>query len=189
MNNKMEDDNDKKDHHDNGPTWIKAKFDKFINFTDRLFDIENHRFVVGLNSGIVAAVITTSYTNPALALAARILLPPVCGMTAAKSWEFLITRKLETRELECPACTSIRGFTIAITSASILPVCFGGLVIARRSRGLFTKAEKFTENFSENLVRRPILVAAVLAQGAAGWIMASREFEKNLIQRLFDDNK
>lgn len=188
-NNKQNESQDEKT--DNGSTWVsfKATFHKFMDYTDRIFDIENQRFVVGLNSGIVAAVITSSYRNPVLALRARILLPPVCGITAAKSWQHLITKKLETGELECPACTNIRGLTIAIASASILPLFVGGLVIARRSPGLFTKAEKFTENFSENLIQRPFLMAAVLAQGAAGWIMASREFEKTLIQKLFSIEK
>ena len=170
--------------------WISLQtgFSKFLDYTDKFFDIENHRFVVGLNSGIVAAVITTSYRHPVLALGARVLLPPVCGITAAKSWECLITKKLENKELECSVCTNIRGLTIAIASASILPLCIGGFIIARRSHGLLAKAEKFTGNFSDNLIQRPILVAVVLAQGAVGWIMASREFEQTLIKRLFSDN-
>ena len=171
-------------------TWtsFKAGFSKFIDYTDRLFDIENQRFVVGLNSGIVAAAITTSYRTQRLALVPRVLLPPICGITAAVSWEYLITRKLATKELDCPACTDIRGLTIAVTTAAILPLCIGGLIIARRSRGIFAKAERFTENFSDNLMQRPMLVAAVLAQGGAGWIMANREFEKTLVTELYRDS-
>lgn len=171
-------------------TWtaFKVGFSKVIDYTDRLFDIENQRFVVGLNSAIVAAAITASYRARQLALVPRVLLPPICGITAAVSWEYLITRKLATKELDCPACTDIRGLTIAITTAAILPLCVGGLIIARRSSGLFAKAERFTENFSDNLMQRPILVAAVLAQGGAGWIMANREFEKRLVKELYSDS-
>ena len=173
------------------PKWtiVKSVFSKLVGLTDRLFDIENQRIVLGFNSGLVAAFITTTYGTRLLTLVPRVIVPPICGVTAAMSWQHFITKKLATRELECPACTSIRGFTIAITSAAILPLCFGGLIIARRSSGLLAKAERFTENFSQNFMQSPILVAAVLAQGSAGWIMASREFEKTLVEKLLKNSQ
>ena len=164
---------------------IENRFTEILDYVDRLFDIDNHKFLVGLNSGLVAAVITTSYRNPALALTARIFLPPICGLTAAISWQYFITKRLESRELECPVCAYMRGFILATASASIIPLAVGGLVIARRSRGFLAQAEKFTENFSENFMRRPFLVAAVLAQGGTGYIMASREFEKFLKEHVY----
>ena len=174
---------------DTNSSWdaVKHYFRKIEYYTNIMFDVENQRLVAGLNSSIVAAFITASYRTRVLTLAPRILVPPICGITAAISWDYLITKKLATKELDCPVCTSIRGFTIAITSAAILPLCIGGVVIARRSSGLFAKAERFTENFSDNLLQRPVLVAAVLAQGCAGWIMGSREFEKTFIEKLYRD--
>jgi len=174
---------------DTNSSWdtVKQYFKEFNYYTNRIFDVENQRLVAGLNSGIVAAFITTSYRTRVLTLVPRVLVPPICGIVAAISWDYLITKKLATKELDCPACTSIRGFTIAVTSAAILPLCIGGVLIARRSIGLFAKAERFTENFGENLLQRPILVAAVLLQGCAGWIMGSREFEKTFIEKLYRD--
>lgn len=183
---KSKESHDVVDENDALPTSAKSYLKKFMDWTDTLFDIDNHRFLVGLNSAIVAAAITTSYRNPKLAFAARVFLPPICGVAAVKSWDHLITKKLQNKELECSICAYMRGFGIAVACAAFLPATVGAIIVARGGgRGVITKAEKFTESFSENVLQRPIMVAAVLGVGGIGYIMSSREFERALLHRLF----
>ena len=176
------------DENDASQNSARSYLNKFMDWTDTLFDIDNHRFLVGLNSAIVAAAITTSYRNPKLALAARASLPPICGVTAVESWNHFITKKLQNKELECSICAYMRGFGIAVACAAFLPATVGAMIVARGAgRGVITKAEKFTECFSENVIQRPIMAAAVLGVGGIGYIMASREFERALLHRLFKE--
>eukprot|EP00794_Sanderia_malayensis_P010993 gene10993-12156_t len=162
----------------------KQVFKRLIHWSDKLFNIENHKLVIGLNAGFVSAMITTLYSNPRLGLQARMLVPALCGITGAKTWDNLLTKRIENKDLDCPICANIRGLTIAVLSACVLPVSIGAVIATRRHTGFLIKAERFTESFSDNLIQRPLVVAAVLAQGSLGYIMASREFKTNLLKRL-----
>ncbi len=156
----------------------------FMAWADKLFNIENHKYLIGLNSGILSALMTSLYQNPQPSLRTRLLLPAICGVIGVKAWENLVTERIEKKDLECSVCANIRGLVIAATSACILPATVGAIIYARRHTGVMLRVEKFTENFSDNISQRPVVIAAILAQGAIGYTMASREFEVNLLKRL-----
>ena len=169
---------------------LLAKFKAFNERTDQFFKVENHNFIIGLNSAIVSAIITTFYPTRTVSTLSRIIIPPVCGGIGAFSWRRLVTDSLERGKLDCPVCASSRGMLLALTSAAVIPGAVGAALLTRKANGGVRKVEHFVTNFMgpPNLVQRPLLVAAIFAQGALGYIMGSREFEFHLRKILAEDD-
>lgn len=114
-----------------------------------------------------------------------ILIPVTCGAMAMYSWQYLLTKPLSTRKLQCSVCASIKGTTISIFSGCILPTLALALIGFKR-KPLNLGNKKAVSHFLEVLSQpyngkdKSYILGLWALQGTIGIGLANWQYNKHL---------